>query len=189
MDPKKKIFIGAAALAVLIAAAAAVYGILSERYEQPEAPVRTQTAASEQPELEAPDFTVYDISGAKISLSDLRGKPVLLNFWATWCGPCESELPSFNAAYEAHGGEIAFMMVNLAEPGGERPEAVEEYAAEKGYSFPIYYDSGAEAASAYGVYSIPMSVFIDPDGIIRAVYPGAMDGDTLNRYIDALLKM
>lgn len=187
MDQRKKLLIGAAALVVLVGAAAAAYAILSESYEQPEAPVRTQAAATERPEIEAPDFTVYDSSGVQVRLSELRGKPVLLNFWATWCGPCESELPAFNAAYEEHGDEVGFMMVNLAEPGGERPEAVAEYAAENGYTFPIYYDSDGDAASVYGVYSIPMSVFIDEDGIVQAVYPGAMSADTLNKYIDAML--
>lgn len=190
MTGKIKLIIGAAALAAVIAAAAIGYSVLSERYsEEPPAPAQTAARAerTEEPEIEAPDFTVLDPSGAEVSLSGFEGKPVLVNFWATWCGPCESELPAFDAAYEKYGDRIEFMMVNLAEPGGEDPEEVARYAADNGYGFPIYYDSYGIASAYYGVRSIPMSVFIDAQGIVRAIYPGAMSADALERYIGVLL--
>ncbi len=177
----KRFLILLAALALLIGGAAAGYRILSSEYS-PDAPSNTDSQSAE----EAPDFIVLDAQGESVKLSDHEGKPVILNFWATWCGPCKSELPAFDAAYQAYGEEIDFMMVNLTDGTRETEELVKKFVAENGYTFPVYYDTLSSAVNAYWVNGVPVTYFIDSSGNIVQSYMGAMSAETLERYIDLL---
>lgn len=143
-----------------------------------------EESASEMPL--APDFTVYDIDGAPYKLSDFRGKPVVLNFWASWCGPCKMEMPDFNAAYGELGEQIHFLMVNMTDGSQETLESASSFIAETGYTFPVYYDTGYKAAIAYSVYSLPTTYFIDAEGHAVAQATGAIDAETLQRGIDMI---
>ncbi|MBQ4347432.1 MAG: TlpA family protein disulfide reductase, partial [Firmicutes bacterium] len=87
----------------------------------------------------APDFTVYDSEGNAVMLSDFIGKPIVLNFWASWCGPCKMEMPEFNEAYAELGEDIQFLMVNVT-TGRETQESASAFIEENGYSFPVFYD-------------------------------------------------
>ncbi len=140
-----------------------------------------QESASETPL--APDFTVYDLDGNGYKLSDFRGKPVVLNFWASWCGPCKQEMPDFNTTYGELGEEIHFLMVNLTDGSQETLESASSFIAGTGYTFPVYYDTSCEAAMAYGVYSIPTTYFIDAEGYAIAQATGAITAETLQRGI------
>ena len=133
----------------------------------------------------APDFTVYDADGNEVSLSDYVGKPIVLNFWASWCGPCQLEMPDFHEKYLALGEEIHFLMVNMT-GGRETPESAKEFIAEKEYTFPVFFDMDTDAAAAYGVYSLPTTYFIDAEGYAIAQATGAIDADTLQRGIDMI---
>lgn len=133
----------------------------------------------------APDFTVYTADGTEVKLSDFAGKPVVLNFWASWCGPCKSEMPAFEAAYQAHGDRLQFLMVNLT-TGYETLDTATAFLTESGYTFPVYFDTTGQGSAAYEVYSIPATYFIDADGNIVASHVGAMDAQTLQTYLDQL---
>ena len=136
--------------------------------------------------LTAPDFIVYDQNDAQVHLTDHFGKPLVVNFWASWCGPCCSELPAFDAAAKENAGQIDFMMVNLTD-GVETVEKASNFIRTNGYSFPVYFDVDENAASTYGIYSIPVTLFIRPDGSVLAARTGSMDQATLQSYLTQLL--
>ena len=136
-------------------------------------------ADAEEAREPAPDFTVYDADGNAYKLSDFRGKPVVLNFWASWCGPCKSEMPDFQEIYDVYGKEIHFLMVNMTDGAQETMESASSYVAQSGYTFPVYYDTDMDAAYTYGVYSIPTTYFFDAEGYGIAYGQGAMDKETI----------
>ena len=134
----------------------------------------------------APDFTVYDLEGNPVSLSDYRGKPVVVNFWASWCCPCQMEMPDFDAAYKKYGSEIHFLMVNCTTSSRETTEAAKALIADEGFTFPVYFDTTGYAANTYGAYSIPLTYFIDAEGNLTAYASGAIDAETLQIGIDMI---
>ena len=136
----------------------------------------------------APDFTVYDRDGNPVKLSDYRGKPVVLNFWSSRCGPCQMEMPDFQKAYEDLGEEIHFIMVNVTDGSWDTVDSASAFIAENNYTFPVFYDTDISAASAYGVSSLPTTYFIDAEGNGVAYGMGAMDLETLMSGIDMIYK-
>lgn len=135
----------------------------------------------------APDFTVYDRKGNAVRLHDYIGKPIVLNFWASWCGPCQIEMPDFDEAYAELGGDIHFLMVNMTDGSRETVETASEFISEQGYSFPVFYDTESDAAATYGVYSLPTTFFIDAEGYGIAQAIGAINRETLQKGIDMIL--
>ena len=149
--------------------------------------VEDPTGATEAQGSEAPDFTVYDLEGNSHKLSDFRGKPVLLNFWASWCGPCQMEMPDFQKFYESHGDKVHFVIVNLTDGQQETVETASAFIEEKGYTFPVYYDTDMDAAAKYGVSAVPVSYFIDAEGYFVAWAQGALSADMLQQGMNYLL--
>jgi peroxiredoxin len=118
----------------------------------------------------APGFTLPDLNGDQISLSDFSGRPVVVNFWATWCPPCRSEVPHLIEAYERDGGEVVFLAISVDEPAS----TVRRFARENDMPFIILLDDGGKVASDYRINSIPVTFFISRDGEIVARYVGQM---------------
>ena len=135
---------------------------------------------------QAPNFTFYDIEGNEINLSDFFGKPIIVNFWASWCGPCKMEMPDFDEAYQTYGNDISFLMVNMTDGSRETVETASSFIEESGYSFPVYYDTNYSAASTYSVSSLPTTYFIDADGNLIAHARGAIDDTTLQKGINMI---
>jgi thiol-disulfide isomerase/thioredoxin len=149
--------------------------------ETPLAPPGTEEAAG----YAAPDFTVLDAGGNEVRLSDFFGRPIVLNFWASWCPPCRAHKPDFDKIYDEMKADVAFLMVNLTDGQRETIESASSYIAEHGYRFPVYFDTTREAAWAYGVTSVPTTVFISKDGYVTHEHIGRMNEDLLRSGIVA----
>lgn len=194
MNKKSKTILLFVAFALFIVIAVFAYDTLSKKISpqsninvtQNEGEVTQNSQNEEKEKIEAPDFTVLDIDGNPVKLSDLFGKPIVLNFWASWCSPCKSEMPEFNEVYKDLGEDITFVMVNLVDGQRETKETGTQYITEQGFSFPVYFDTEQEAANAYGIRSIPTTVFIDKDGYIVTGAQGTIDAETLKKGIDLI---
>ena len=201
MDQKKtRLLVLALGLVLLLGGAALLYGRLSQDIEaqtlgtQQSAPSGSaaesgsaaQGDGSQAEREQMPDFTVVAGDGNPVSLSDFFGKPIILNFWASWCGPCKSEMPDFEEAYLEYGDEIQFLMVNLTDGSQETMEEAKAYIQDQGYTFPVYYDTQLDAAITYGASTIPMTFFIDKDGYGAAYARTALSRETLQQGIDMI---
>ena len=142
---------------------------------------------NESEKILAPDFTVYDLDGNEVHLSDYIGKSVVLNFWASWCSPCKMEMPDFNEKYLEIGEEVQFLIINMTDGSRETVETASAFIAEQGYSFPVFYDTDQDAAATYGVYSLPTTYFIDEEGNAIAQATGAIDEEILQQGIDMII--
>lgn len=192
MNSKKKILIIAVVFVLLLAEAFLLYNKLSgsvspdQLAAEDEAQNQDEESDGQQAKVKAPDFVVYDKDGNKVGLSDYLGKPVVLNFWASWCGPCASEMPDFEEAYKERGDKIQFLMINLTDGYQETMESATEYIQEQGFTFPVFYDTESNAANTYATYSIPMTFFIDSEGYMVARATGALDSATLKKGLDMI---
>lgn len=206
MNRKKtgSILLGAALVAVL-AAAALLYRNVSKNggagaasaasssapalssQAAPSSAAQSGAAGSSQAAEQAPDFTVYDGDGNAVKLSDFRGKPVVLNFWASWCGYCTKELPDFQEIYKKEKDKINFLFVNWTDGQQETKEKARAFLKENGYDLPVYYDLDQDAVAQYGLTGIPATAFIDRNGNLVSGRVGIYDRESLEKEIARLL--
>ncbi len=133
----------------------------------------------------APSFTLVDLEGNPVTLSDFRGKVVFLNFWATWCPPCRAEMPEIEAVYQEYKDKgVVVIGVDILEP----EDVVRQYVQQGGYSWTFVLDTSGEVAVNYEVSAIPTSFFIDREGIIQAVNIGAMTKRAIENKLDETIR-
>jgi len=187
-----KLIVGVAAFVLLLIGASVLYNNLAKEYK-PEANLQavpdsaeTEQIPAEQESAKVIDFTMENMAGEEITLYSLVGKPLVLNFWASWCGPCKMEMPDFEEKYLELGSELNFLMVNMTDGSRETVSIASNFIDEQGYTFPVYYDTQSSAAITYSVYSLPTTYFIDADGYIIAQASGAIDAETLQKGIDMI---
>ncbi len=184
-----KLIGGLVILVVLIGGSLFLYNNLTKEYQPSNNLSTNQETEDKEQETEktaALDFAVIDKNNQERTLLSFKGKPVVLNFWASWCGPCKNEFPEFQKAYEEYGNNIDFVMVNLTDGSRETVETAKDYIASEGYTFPIYFDVDQDAANTYGIYSIPTTYFIDKDGFVKAAAKGMIDEKSLQTGIDMI---
>ena len=137
-------------------------------------PVTTEEATlSAEPAVGrvAPDFELPTVTGETLKLSALRGQPVVLNFWATWCGPCQREMPALEAASQRFAGQVTFVGVDQ----GESQEVVASFLDDLGVTFLVPLDSDWVVGDRYNVTGMPTTFFVDADGVIRHLWVGEMN--------------
>lgn len=127
----------------------------------------------------APDFELVNVEGENVKLSDYRGQAVLINFWATWCGPCRIEMPAIQARYEQYSPELVILAVD----NDESLEIVSAFVDELGLTFPVLLDPGAAIQNLYQIRGYPSSYFVDANGIIQVVHIGIMTEGQLDGYL------
>lgn len=123
----------------------------------------------------------------KVKLSDYFSKPIIINFWASWCGPCKSELPAFNSLYEEYKDDVVFLMINLIDGQRDTVNSIKKFVYDNSYSFPVYYDIEYDTSNTYSVRSIPKTVFINTDGSLYDMRIGAMSEVVLENYIKQMI--
>ena len=203
MKDRKTLVLLVLAFAIVLAGAYLLYDRLGSQYAPDQlavesTPVPADTAEStadsgdtqqtaedaEAQRTAAPDFTAYDADGNAVQLSDYFGKPLVLNFWASWCGPCKSEMPAFQQAYEQEDG-VQFLLVNMT--GGRETQAdAEALLEEEGYTFPVLFDLDLDAAMTYGVTALPTTYFLDAEGNLVAWAQGAINEETLQQGLEMI---
>ncbi len=208
MNNKKTLIILIAVLAAVIAGAAILYNTLGDKLsvggfetvgggtqaedngsteaegskdsnEEVKTTDSADSSTDEPDKTLAPDFTVYDKDGKSVKLSDYFGKPIVLNFWASWCGPCKSEMPEFNEVFLEYKDDIVFLMVNMTDGQRETVEKASSYVQKEGYSFTVLYDTAYDAANTYNVSSLPTTYIIDKDGNLSGYAIGAISKEAL----------
>ena len=165
--------------ALLIAGASVLYSRLGKD-------ITPDQMGNQQDKTPAPDFVVVDGNGNTVKLSDYAGKPIVLNFWASWCGPCQMEMPDFQEKFMELGDEVVFLMVNMTDGARETIQSASDFIAQKGYTFPVLFDVNYDAATAYSVYSLPTTYFIDAQANVVAKFSGPMSESVLQQYIDMI---
>ncbi len=153
----------------------------------PEPPDPTTQPASPQVDRLAPDFQLENLNGDMVQLNALRGRPVLLNFWATWCNPCRYEMPFLQALYEETRDDENGLVI-LAVDTRENRSKVEQFISEAGFTFPVLLDTDAQVSTLYRIRAFPTTFFINKDGIIEVVKVGAfMDESELQQNVEKIL--
>lgn len=194
MNKTVKWILSAAALVVFIVVALFLYNSLSDKYADngfdANDSVNSGVNSNEQSRFPlAKDFTVLDEKGNKVKLSDFRGKPVVINFWASWCYYCKEEMGDFDTSYLEHSNEVVYLMINATDGVQETKQTADAYIKESGYFFDVYYDTTGKAAEAFGVIALPSTILVDDEGRVIGKQMGLVDYKTLEEGVEILLDM
>ena len=177
-------------VAVLLGSLILLFVIVKYGYEYLSGSYKPEENISSQVEKkEANDFTVYDEQGNEVKLSDFKGKkPVVINVWASWCGPCQAEMPYFEDAIKKYGDEVEILMINLTDGRRETKDKALKFLKENNLEMDIVFDEDLSAANAYNIMGIPRTVFININGEINYDREGLIDRDTLFTNIEKIIE-
>lgn len=192
----KKVIVAVIGFVIFLALSYFGYNFLNSKYNEKNITNKTEVNNNEnsnevekQEKTLAKDFVVYDENLKEVKLSDYRGKAVVVNFWASWCPPCKSEMPSFNEISNKYkSNEVAILMVNLTDGQRETMSIAKQYIRDNNYNMKILFDNESHAAINYNISSIPRTVFIDKDGYIVEDHSGLITKEQLENQIKLLLK-
>lgn len=179
----KKILILSIIFIIIMCGAVVGYNYLKDKYKN----VNLENENIDK--IKSNNFTVYDIDGNEINLSDYKGKNVVINFGASWCPPCKYEMPYFqNATNKYKDKNLEILMLNLTDGDRETVDSATKYMKENNFNMNLLFDKNFEAATAYQVQGIPRTIFIDKEGYIVKDHTGAIEQDVLYDEIDKLIK-
>ncbi|RRJ65139.1 TlpA family protein disulfide reductase [Paenibacillus oralis] len=176
-------------IAVLVLIGLIVYGAYDYLKKSPSETAQTVEPVTEELETGiqkgqlAPDFTLMDLEGNPVKLSDFKGKRVLLNFWATWCPPCRVEMPHMQKFYEDYESEdVVILGVNMTLTE-ENPDGVQNFVKDEQLTFPIVLDKEGDALQTYQVIAYPTTYLLDSTGVIREKFMGAINYEIMEKYV------
>jgi len=138
---------------------------------------------TEQNDNTAPDVEFFDADGNSLMLSHFFDKPLVLNFWATWCGPCKSEMPGFDRLYDKYKDKVNFVMLNVS----DSEETVADFIKENGFGFPVYFDKTQIASYTYGASSIPLTFVMYKGGEVYGYQMGVLPEEALEEALKSVL--
>lgn len=198
---KKKVAIALVTLVVVLALAATAYAALAPQQSERANASQSASASSSQSAnssasstktVVAPDSIIFtsadDAEAESLALSQIAdGRPLLLNFWATWCPYCVDEMDDLQTLYEEYGDEVVFVILNAADRDGEAEKGV-AYLEEHGYTFPAYYDLKLNALADYGITGLPTTALIRADGTLASLAPGRLQMTRMRAALDSLVK-
>ena len=170
---------------ILVMALVAILGLSWIVAARVPAGTKRHVAQVPKPGFLAPDFTLESLDGEQITLSQYRGHPVIINFWATWCPPCRSEMPAIVQEYERYKGRG---LVVLAVDNGEDPEKVVPFREAYRMTFPVLLDKAMRVAEMYHIRALPTTFFIAPDGTITDMVVGGMNKSTVQVHVRRLME-
>jgi cytochrome c-type biogenesis protein len=149
--------------------------------------ISTSSSRAVKGEL-APEIVLQDLQGQTVKMSDYRGKVVILNFWASWCSPCKSEMPELDKAAQefASGSDAVLLTVNMTDGTRETIDKARQYVDGNKFSLPVLLDTEGKAAQAYNITSIPTTFIIDKQGVLNQYFSGPATRDALNNYVNQL---
>lgn len=184
MARTKQIVLGVIVLAVL--GGAAYFSSYKGDGKQADKKV-DQTAVQAEPGNRAPEFTLPTLADPNktVALADLKGKPVFLNFWASWCGPCKQEMPDLQKTYEKNKDKVTFYTINLT--GQDDAKKADAFLKQYNITIPSLIDPDNIGMKMYKILSVPSSFVIDPNGVVFEKRPGAMKADEMQGMIDRVL--
>ena len=135
--------------------------------------VSKENPESEGRAIVATDFTLPRLSGEDFTLSQTRGKMTIINFWASWCGPCKMEAPHLQEFYEEYSDRVEIVAVNITSK--DKPRDAATFAKQYGFTFPVLLDESGEVSTMYGAFVIPTTIFLNEKGEIIHEYAGPME--------------
>ncbi len=162
-----KKYIGLGLVSVLIGL------VIWQFVNEPEAQFSTEEPADSSRAIVATDFTLPGLNGEDFTLSQTRGKMTIINFWASWCGPCKMEAPHLQEFYEEYRDKVEIVAVNIT--AKDKPKDAAAFAEEYGFTFPVLLDETGEVSTMYGAFAIPTTIFLNEKGEIIHEYAGPME--------------